>query len=358
MNDDAWTAHPTGGAVSRPEAPARGQPGRSPRLRPKARIALVINPVVRDRIGGDFWSRALARLEAETLLVGSEITRGDGADPERIGTVVETQRPDVLVAVGGDGTVNQSVEGVLAAGEPAPALAFFPVGTANNVARSLGLLSCRHFGEAAAELAVGVIARGDERTIDLGAVGVRHFVNAFAAGMDADILVTRNRWRQRLGSRSLLAGYPLYLASCAANLLRRRHGTRTLFEVEDSRWDAEAYNVLVTNTALYAGEFRFDPGDPSADGRLDLQVMTGRLDYVRCFVAAWRRHLAVRRGRTRPVPYDIGRVRSVKILCDGSVPSQLDGEEFCCADRYEIRVVPGALRVRVPQADGAARVRP
>jgi diacylglycerol kinase family enzyme len=254
----------------------------------------------------------------------------------------------VAIAAGGDGTVNQTVEGLLAAGIAAPALGILPLGTANNVARSLGLISCRHVGAPAVELAVAAIARGRERAIDLGAVGSRHFVGSFAAGMDADILTTRNRWRRGVGARSLLSGYPLYLWSCAANLLGRRHGARGHVDVDGAGRNANAYNVLVTNTALYAGEFRFDPGDPSADGTLDLQVMTGPVEYVRLFVTAWRRYLGVRRGRASPPPPGLRRVRTITISYHRPVPSQLDGEELGVADRYDIRVLPGALRVRVP----------
>jgi diacylglycerol kinase family enzyme len=348
MNDDPRAARPIADAASAEDDAERTGVGRTARVLPKPRVVLVVNPRVRARVSAALWRSALGRLEGAAAIVGSESTRGDADDPDRIRSVVREQRPDVLVAAGGDGTVNQAVEGLLAAGAPAPALAILPLGTANNVARSLGLLSCRHLGEVAVELAVRVVARGRERAIDLGRVGGRHFVGSFAAGMDADILTTRNRWHRIVGTQSLLSGYPLYLVSCAANLLRSRHGARSRVIVDGSATDASAYNVLVTNTALYAGEFRFDPGDPSSDGRLDLQVMTGAVEYVRLFVGAWRRYLGVRRGRLAPPPSGLQRVRAVAISCRAPVPSQLDGEELWLADRYEIRVLPGALRVRVP----------
>ena len=320
---------------------------------PTPRVALVVNPRVRDRVGAALWHAALTRLDEGTTIVARESTRGDARDLEHIRGVVREQRPDVLVAAGGDGTVNQTVEGLLAAGEPMPALGILPLGTANNVARSLGLLSCRHVGEAAVDLAVQAIARGPERVIDVGTVGGRHFVGSFAAGMDADILAMRNRWRRIIGTRNLLSGYPLYLVSCAANLLARRHGARTHVVVDGVGRDVSAYNVLVTNTALYAGEFRFDPGDPSADEKLDLQVMTGPVEYVRLFVSAWRRYLGARRDKRVPPPRALERVRRIVLSCRTPVPSQVDGEEFCVTDRYEIEVRARAFRVRVPAETGS-----
>lgn len=324
------------------------------RVAARPRIVLVANPRARDRTGEAIWERARRRLKVETAIVHTEPTEGDAEDAARVCERVREHRPDVVVAVGGDGTVNQVVEGMLAAGDPTPALGILPLGTANNVARSLGLLSCRHMPEAAVELAVQAIARGRERVIDLGAVGARHFVGSFAAGMDADILATRNRWRRIMGMPNLLNGYPLYLVSCAANLLVGPHGARSRIVVDGIDREAGAYNVLVTNTALYAGEFRFDPGDPSADGALDLQVMTGAVEYVRVFVTAWRRYLGTRRGSCMRPPRGLERVRRVAISCRRPVPSQLDGEEYCVSDRYEVRVLPGALRVRVPDETGDA----
>jgi diacylglycerol kinase family enzyme len=149
-----------------------------------------------------------------------------------------------------------------------------------------------------------------------------------------------------------LSGYPLYLASCAANLLAGGHGAPSHVVVDGIGREARAYNVLVTNTALYAGEFRFDPGDPSADGTLDLQVMAGPVDYVRRFVGAWRRYLGVERGNHVRPPHGLERMRRATVSCRRPVASQLDGEELCVTDRYEIRVLPRALRVCVPAQTG------
>jgi diacylglycerol kinase family enzyme len=334
-------------------------PGHVARTVARPRLVLVVNPRVRDRVGAALWRLALTRLGEESAIVATASTRGDAGDRDRIRAVARAARPDVLVAAGGDGTVNHTVEAILAAGaagEDAPVLGILPLGTANNVARSLGLLSCRHRGARAVELAVRTIASGRERVIDLGAVGARHFVGSFAAGMDADILATRNRWRRVVGARRRLSGYPLYLASCAANLLAGGHGAPSHVVVDGIGREARAYNVLVTNTALYAGEFRFDPGDPSADGTLDLQVMAGPVDYVRRFVGAWRRYLGVERGDHMRPPHGLERMRRATVSCRRPVASQLDGEELCVTDRYEIHVLPRALRVCVPAqtGDGAA----
>ena len=114
------------------------------------------------------------------------------------------------MAAGGDGTVRDVVQAVLDVALPdPPAVAIVPLGTANNFARSLGLLSLRRDGDAAVECLRRTLADGRERVIDVGLANGCCFVGSFACGMDADILATRNRWRSRLRLRS---GYALYLA--------------------------------------------------------------------------------------------------------------------------------------------------
>ncbi len=320
---------------------------RVPRAAERRRIVLVVNPRARDRVGPALWERARERFEADVTIVHRGTTAGDADDARRVCEQVREHRPDVVVAVGGDGTVNAVVEGLLVAGEPTPALGILPFGIANNVARSLGLLSCRHLGEAAIELAVRTLGRGRERVIDLGAVGPRHFVGAFAVGMDADILASRNRYRRRLGASRALSGYPLYLLSCGINLLRP-HGAPGRLDIDGRRREGRVYNLLVLNTAIYAGEFRFVTDDPSADGALDLQVMSGPVQYVSRFVPAWRRHLRVERGALARPARGLARARTIDLVCARPLPSQLDGEELPPSDRYAIRVVPRALRVLVP----------
>lgn len=313
------------------------------------RIVLLTNPQVQVRVPARLWGRALAGLQARTAVASSLDTAGDGRDGRRVGAMVADVRPDIVVAAGGDGTVSEVVAGLLEAADNAPALGILPFGTANNVARSLGLLSCRHAKEAAVDMAVATIAQRRQRCIDVGRMNGRHFVGSFAVGMDADILSMRNRYRQALGSRTLLSGYPLYLWSCAANLLRS-HGGLFHLRADGQERDAVAYNLLVTNTALYAGEFRFTPGDDCDDGLLDMQVMRGPVEYVGVFVRAWQRHLRMSRGGYLAAPSGLRRVREVEVHSPAPVPCQLDGEELVARQRYVIRVVPRALRVCVPPA--------
>jgi len=267
-------------------------------------------------------------------------TRGDGGDVERIAGWLCERPQQLVVAAGGDGTARAVAAALmtLPAAER-PALGLVPLGTANNLARSLGLRRVRR-DAAALAAALTALRRGTTRPLDLGRVNGTCFVGSCAAGMDGAILATRNRWRARWRLRG---GYPLYLASCAANLLRHRPTTLALSLDGGAAVLVPAHNLLVLNTALYAGEFRFDSTDRSADGRLDLLVAASAVAYVRDFVSAWGRRLGAPVGAAGLRPFTTARIEAETPLA-----LQVDGEELAPTRTLEVVVESGCLRVVVP----------
>jgi diacylglycerol kinase family enzyme len=294
------------------------------------------------------WEDTLARLRQDRTVTCLE-TLGDGGDRDRIAALIASERPSVVVAAGGDGTLHDVVAALHRFDAAnAPALGILPFGTGNNVARGLGLHSLRHGDGRAREQAIAAIVAGRERRVDLGRVGAHVFVGSFALGMDGAILAARNAWRRRWRLRPALAGYPLYLLSCAVNLSRQR-AVAARVHADGVACPAAVYDLVVVNTPIYAGEFRFDDArDHSDDGQLELQIFTGAADYVRGFVTAWRRHVHQQRGEPIAASSRQRRVAQIEISLARPLPSQLDGEEYESADRFAVSVLPGALRVRVP----------
>lgn len=322
----------------------------------KSRVAIVVNPHTCAGSTAELWRAARERLGRDAIVVAELETRPDRSNASRVGRLVAECHPDVVVAAGGDGTVRDVAKGMMAStARTRTALAILPLGTANNVARSLGLSSCRRAGMAAIETALTTMLSRSARWIDVGSIGDDYFVGSFALGMDADILRMRNRYRARFPSSRLVRGYPLYLWSCGLNLLRP-HGADARLTIDGDAMTMRAYNLLVTNTSIYAGEFRFDGVDRSDDGQLDLHLFGGPLDYVARYTAAWVRHLRHGRGLGSTEPNDLFRMRSLAVRLDAPLYAQIDGEPMAAIDECTIAVVPRALCVRVPSSATNAAV--
>src|SRR6185436_18870394 len=98
--------------------------------------------------------------------------------------------------------------------------------------------------------------------------------------------------------------------------------------IDGESMTAHAYNLLVTNTSLYAGAFRFGGLESGEDGSLDLHLFKGPVEYVAGFAGAWRRHLRYRPGRTLRTPRKSLHVRSLALRLDRPVEAQIDGEQM------------------------------
>lgn len=272
-------------------------------------------------------------------------TVGDGRDLDRIAAWLAAGRPSLVIAAGGDGTVRAVVCALMRQDAAArPILGLAPLGTANNVARSLG--HPRLGADPGTTLAA--LRAGLSRPLDLGRANGDWFVGSCAAGMDAAILAARNRWRRRWPLGRTLGGYPLYLVACAVGLVSHRAVAARVACDGDAETTQPLHNLLVLNTALYAGEFRFDAADHSDDGRLDAHTFADAGSYVRGFVAAWRRHL----GSDVPPP-PLRRVAKLAVRFASPTRLQLDGEESGAVVDLKIEVAPAALRVIAPVECGA-----
>ena len=279
-------------------------------------LLIILNPT----------ARRAAPLPNETVV------RETVADTRRIGEWISALDPRAVVAAGGDGTVHAVVCALMDLPEAdRPPLGLLPFGTANNVARSLGISD---------PATAAVALRGEAtRPLDVGRANGVWFVGSCAAGMDAAILAARNRWRAQWRLGRTLSGYPLYLFACATGLATHPAVAAELRLDDAAAVTRPVHNLLVLNTALYAGEFRFDTADHSADGRLDVHTFADARQYVRGFVTAWRWHL----GKAVPPP-PLQRVATLSARFASPIPLQLDGEEAGNVELLEVDVLPGALR--------------
>ncbi len=260
-------------------------------------------------------------------------TTGRG-DATRFAQEAVAEGRDVVVVAGGDGTVNEALQGL--AEQTHTALAVLPGGTVNVWATELGS------GEGQGDIAARIVA-GQRRRIDIGRANDRYFMMMASTGFDAETsaLVSDTpelkKMKRRVG--------PLAYVLAAAHTLRTFRGRRLLLEVDGRPVRRRALMVIVGNTRLYGGIAQITYQAHADDGFLDLCVLTGHgpLDLARRFIS-----VALRRQR-QDDNIDYRKIRRVTIAtADTTRPLrvQADGEDIG-ETPVTLDVLPAALEVIV-----------
>ncbi len=203
------------------------------------RLLVIFNPTA----GGARKRRldaTLGALEAMGCSVTLRPTAAAG-EAEALARAATRQDGDVVVAAGGDGTINEVVNGLLSAGRseaPLP-LAILPLGTANVLANELEL------PRDPAELA-RTIAQGPLRPVTLGRVGARYFVSMIGVGFDARVVASVDlALKRRIGKAA-------YVVECLRQLVVFRSPGYRLTIAGTSH---QAASAIVTRGRFYGGRF-------------------------------------------------------------------------------------------------------
>lgn len=292
------------------------------------RIHLVANPTAgRGRARG-----LVAALVAEIGRRGSTATVHWTTGPGDAGAHVATLDPaalDRLVSVGGDGTLNELVNG-----RPPPLpwpVALVPLGTANLVARDAGV-PLR--GDVAA--LVRTILEGTPWTVDLLETD-RGFALA-NAGVGLDAEVVRAVAEARRGG---VGGYLRWIGPIARTFVR--YVPPVLEVLVDGRARAKGGGVVVQNTLCYGGLFTLARGARMDDGRLEVTVLrqANRRNYFLMLLGAFLGRL----DRDRGVSILAGTRVEVRSATPAAV--QIDGDP-AGATTLAVRVRPAALTLLRP----------
>ena len=305
------------------------------------RAVLVVNPnaTTTSERGRDVLVRAL-RSEVDLRV---EYTRRRG-HASALAQQASRAGVDVVVTLGGDGTVNEAVNGMMACGNSAeerPALAVVPGGSTNVFARALGLP--KDWAEGTGVI-LEALREGRTRTIGLGRADERYFT--FCAGLGLDAQVVHRVERARLRGKKSTAW--LYLRSTFGQYFletERRHPPVTLERPGEPEEHGLA-TVIIQNTApwTYLGDRAVNPcPDACFDTGLDLLAM--RELRVPSTIRTVRQMLS-----RSPKPHG----RRVLSLHDQSnftlsatspMSFQLDGDYLGERHKVEFAAVPRALRV-------------
>jgi diacylglycerol kinase (ATP) len=250
---------------------------------------------------------------------------------EEVGLAAEARKAGwpVVVAVGGDGTVHNVVNGLLQDGPTDVTLAHVPVGTGNDYAKALGLKP------RAIDKNLALVLGGTVRHMDVGRALGEYFVNGMGTGFDAEVV------RQTLRMKHL-RGFPLYIVAV--------YRTFSSFDPPDLEVHAEEHSersrmmmMTVSIGTTMGGGFRLAPDAEPDDGWLDVGIIR------KVGIGKFLRYVpSVMRGTHAGLPeVTMFRSRGVRVTgLSGPLAVELDGElRYPDEDTIEVSIVPKLLKV-------------
>jgi diacylglycerol kinase (ATP) len=222
-----------------------------------------------------------------------------------------------LVAVGGDGTIQEVVNGMMddrGPVNPAAVLGILSAGSGSDFIRTFGLP--RRFSQGMATLSgKGVVE------VDLGRVSyrtggtteTRWFANIAQAGIGAEIVRRADRVPRSLGRGRYAVGFGLGLTAF------RKTDARIVLDGEPVA--TQLTDLIVANAQFFGGGMRIAPGADPTDGAFDVLVVKGsKREYVAALAKLYR-------GRHLPSPaIDEHRARRIEVTAAEPLPVEADGE--------------------------------
>ena len=267
---------------------------------------------------------------------------GEAFLSERPGQLAELARraaddgTTLLVVVGGDGTVNEVVNGI--AGREGVELAVIPHGTGFDFVRTLGIPRGPD--------ALRVACDGEPKAIDVGLVRYRawdgteqegYFANIASAGMSGAIARRANETTKAMGAKAS------YLWAIVA-VFARWQNDDVHVTVDEEQRSGRMHDVIVANGRFLAGGIEICPDADPGDALFDV-LLIGDLAKRDLMVTLPKAYF----GRHLPHPKaELLRGRTVTVDATKPLPIQLDGEQPGTTP-VRVELMRGAIRVRVPR---------
>lgn len=303
---------------------------------------IIVNPAAAGGRTGRGWADTAARLRGAGLDFDSALTERPAQATELARAAVREGRP-LVVAAGGDGTLNEVGCGFFEKGEPIATrsrLGVLPMGTGGDFRRTFALSKDL-------ETAATALLAGRTRRIDAGRVtyrrhdggeGVSHFLNVADAGIGGEVVrIVNSRGK-------VFSGEVTFALASGLALLRWRN--QPMRVVADGRErELVAQQVVVANCQYYGGGMRVAPYAVPDDGLFDVMIGgdLSRLESVR-LMGPLRSGQHLERKVEK---IDHLTARRVEVSSPATVFIDLDGEQPGTLPAV-FEVVPGAIELVVP----------
>lgn len=299
----------------------------------KARI--IYNPTSGREVFKRSLPDVLITLERAGYETSAHATTGPG-DAVRAARIAAERGVDLVIAAGGDGTINEVVNG-LAEQPHRPKLGIIPVGTTNDFARAI---SVPRSIKAASE----IIAEGHTIPLDIGRVNDRYFINIAGGGR-----LTELTYDVPSKLKTMLGQMAYYLKGI--EMLPSLKATPVRLEYDGEVFEGNVMLFLISNTNSVGGFEKLAPRASINDGLFDMIILkeTNLAEFVRlASLALLGDHL-----NNDKLMYI--QAKEIKVTSENNIMINVDGEyggdapaEFLNLHQHLQLVVPRAVAERVP----------
>lgn len=297
-------------------------------------MLLVLNPIAGRGAGQRLEPKIVGRLRELGLDFDVSTTEGPGHATVLAREAAAAGRQTV-VAVGGDGTANEILNGLMQADVDANgvALAILPIGTGNDLAFGAGL-------PLDLEAACHLLVRGESRPIDVGCVRADnerplYFGNGVGLGFDAMVNIESRKLKR-------LRGFLVYLVAVFRTMAFYYHAPHVCVRIDGEEINQSSLMISVMNGSRFGGGFRVTPGSSMDDGLFDLCIASAlsrpeMLAFVPRFMQG--SHVTDRR-------ITMTRGRAVTVSSESAWAGHVDGEIYGLGGRqFEMELFPRRLRL-------------
>lgn len=256
-------------------------------------------------------------------------------DARKMAAALKPKEYDFVLAVGGDGTVNEVVAG-LYEGQSGIPLMILPAGTTNDFATSLGL-------PRTVDGVCDIIHAGNFMPMDIGRFNDTYFFNVAAGGLLSEVAhCVPSEMKTAFGRMA-------YLMEGGKKILEKKFETTPLiFEIDGEEELHDVYFFVIANSTSVGGYHNISPLSKINDGLLELLIVK-KLNFFNALPAMTQIQAGSHINNEKLFVYK--KVRSVKIRAaeeDIAFPLDYDGE-FGGNIPVEIQVIPNAVNLLIPK---------
>ena len=297
---------------------------------------VIVNPVARGGVTGKRWPHISKLLRDAGLTFDYDFTQGVGHGIELASEAVASGY-ELVIAVGGDGTVNEVVNGLVdERGRGRATLGIISSGVGSDAARSLGIPqeyapACRlfsNFKTAAIDLGAVEYMMGDEKVR-------RFFINTAGLGFDAAVV------KRTHGLIKVIRGTIPYALGFVTVLATYRNKD-VVINIDGATQEQRVFSVVVNNGRYFGGGMKIAPDADPCDGFLDALIIgdAGKSEVLLAFLKVYK-GTHINHPKLR-----LCQVKSIEVNTTERMLLHVDGELLGQAPA-KFRVHPAALTVAI-----------